>query len=81
MPEPRSVLRGAGYGRVLVFLHDAEPVGIRPRMGELALLVDARLVLRMGGEAIADNGKVIIVQLNVLTSCNVALPPPVIFCV
>ena len=32
----------------IVLLHDFEPVGVRSRMRKLPLLVDARLVLRMG---------------------------------
>lgn len=45
--EPRSCVRGAGYCRVLILLHDFEAVRIRPFVGKLALLVDACVVLRV----------------------------------
>ena len=45
--EPRSCVRGAGYCRVLILLHDFEAVHIRPFVGKLALLVDACVVLRV----------------------------------
>ena len=77
--EPRSVLRGARYGRVLVLLHDFEPVGVRPRMRKLPLLVDARLVLRMGGESVVGDGDVVVVQLELLLACQ-ALTPSHNFC-
>ena len=66
--ESRSVLLGAGYGRVLVLPHDGQPVGVRPRMGELPLLVDARLVLRMRRETIVRDGEVVVVPLEFLAS-------------
>ena len=68
MVESRSVLLGAGYGRVLVLPHDGQPVGVRPRMGELPLLVDARLVLRMRRETIVRDGEVVVVPLKFLAS-------------
>lgn len=72
--EPWSVLRGARYGRVLVLLHDFEPVGVRPRMRKLPLLVDARLVLLMGGESVVGDGEVVVVQLELLLACQTLTP-------
>ena len=73
MVESRSVLLGAGYGRVLVLLHDGQPVSVCPRMGELLLLVDARLVLRMRRETIVRDGEVVVVLLEFLASCQTNL--------
>ena len=47
---------------ILVLSDDFQPVRIRPFVGKLALLVDARLVLRVGGVAIVRDGEVIIVE-------------------
>lgn len=68
--ESRSVFLGAGYGRVLVLLYDSQPVGVCPRMGELLLLVDARIVLRVRRETIVRDGEVIVVLLEFLASCQ-----------
>ena len=68
--ESRSVFLGAGYGRVLVLPHDGQPVSVRPRMGELPLLVDARLVLRVRRETIVRDGEVVVVLLEFLASCQ-----------
>lgn len=73
--EPRSVLRGAGYGRFLVLLHDVEPVGVSPRVRKLPLLVDTRLVLRVGREAVIRDSQVVVVQLGFLTSHQATTPP------
>ena len=61
--EPGSCVRGAGYCRVLILLHDFEAVRIRPVVGKFALLVDARLVLRVGGVAVVRDGEVVVVEL------------------
>lgn len=77
--KPWSVLRGAGYGRVLVLLHDFEPVVIRPRMRKLPLLVDGRVVLRIGGKSVVGDGEIVVVQLELLLACQ-ALTPSRNFC-
>ena len=61
--ESQTVFLRAGYGRVLVFSDDFQPVRIRPFVGKLALLFDARLVLRVGGVAVARDGEVVVVEL------------------
>ena len=61
--ESRTVFLRAGYGRVLVLSDDFQPVRVRPFVGKLALLFDARLVLRVGGVAVVRNGEVIVVEL------------------
>ena len=68
--EPRSCVRGAGYCRVLILLHDFEAVRIRPFVGKLALLVDARVVLRVGREAIVRYRKVVVVRRESLLTCH-----------
>jgi hypothetical protein len=68
--EPRSCVRGAGYCRVLILLHDFEAVRIRPFVGKLALLVDACVVLRVGREAIVRYRKVVVVRCESLLTCN-----------
>ena len=74
-----SDIRGAGYCRVLVLLHDAEPVGVHPCMRKLPLLVDAHLVLRVGREAVVGDSEVVVVQLGFL-SPRQALTPSRNFC-
>lgn len=54
-------------------------LGVRPRMRKLPLLVDARLVLRMGGESVVGDGEIVVVQLELLLACQ-ALTPSHNFC-
>lgn len=68
--EPRSCVRGAGYCRVLILLHDFEAVRIRPFAGKVALLVDACVVLRVGREAIERYRKVVVVRRELLLTCH-----------
>ena len=68
--EPGSCVRGAGYCRVLILLHDFEAVRIRPFVGKVALLVDACVVLRVGREAIVRYRKVVVVRCESLLTCN-----------
>lgn len=48
-------------------------------MRKLPLLVDARLVLRMGGESVVGDGEIVVVQLELLLACQ-ALTPSRNFC-
>lgn len=50
--ESRMAFLRAGYGRVLVLSDGFLPVRIRSFVGKLALLFDARLVLRVEGVAV-----------------------------
>ena len=64
--ESRSVFLRARYGRVLILSDDFQPVRVRPFMGKLTLLVDARLVLRVGREAIVCDSEVVVIPFYLL---------------
>jgi len=77
--EPRTVLRGAGYGRVLVLPHDSQTVLVRPLVVKLLLLVDARIVLRVGREAVVRDSEVDVVLDELLAFRQTSSPPNVAY--
>lgn len=59
--------------RAVVLYHDIEPMGARPRVGELPLLLDAHLVLRVRRESIIRDREVV-VQLGLFLACQIIHP-------